>query len=116
MKARDRFYVQGVYCRLDGETMRVANLGLNGLYAVTSHPPSVGETVVLELQLSSKDSFRVIGEVSWVNPPQALATRDLPEGFGVRFTRVAAGDRNALIELLKRSDPVLSAPRPLAES
>ena len=107
MKARDRYYVQGVYCQIDGETMRVANLGLNGLFAVTRRPPSVGETVVVELQLSPRDSFRVIGEVSWVNPVEKPATPELPEGVGVRFTRIASSDKETLIEVLKRADPVL---------
>ncbi len=48
MKARDRYFVQGVYCQIDGETMRVVNLGLNGLFAVTHRPPSVGETVIVD--------------------------------------------------------------------
>ncbi len=107
MKPRDRYYVQGVYCRIDGETMRVANLGVNGLFAVTSRSLSVGETVIVELQLSPKDSFRIIGEVSWVNPVGTPATPALPEGMGVRFTRMASTDKETLIEALKRADPVL---------
>jgi len=30
MKARDRYYVQGVYCRVDGQIMRVVDLSVNG--------------------------------------------------------------------------------------
>jgi Tfp pilus assembly protein PilZ len=116
MKARDRYYVQGVYCQIDGETMRVANLGMNGLFAVTHRPPSVGETVIVELQLSPKDSFRIIGEVSWVNPIGSPSTPELPEGFGVRFTRIASTDKETLIEVLKRADPVLGGTHGVSES
>lgn len=110
MKARDRYYVQGVYCRVDGETMRVVDLSVNGLFAVTPRLPAVGETVILELQVTPKDAFRVVGQVSWVNPPDNPSTPSLPGGFGLRFTRIAPADRDTLIEALKGADPVLGSP------
>ena len=107
MKARDRYYVQGVYCCVDGQNLRVVDLSLNGLFAVTPSPPAVGETVILELQVSSKHAFRIVGQVSWVNLPDSPSTRSLPEGFGLRFTRMAPTDRDTLIDALKGADPVL---------
>ena len=115
MKPRDRYHVQGVYCQVDGETMRVANLGLNGLFAVTHRPRPAGETVILELQLSHKNSFRIIGEVSWVNTAGSLSTPELPGGFGVRFTRIASTDKETLVEVLRRSEPVLGGTYGLSE-
>jgi Tfp pilus assembly protein PilZ len=110
MKARDRYYVQGVYCRVDGQILRVVDLSVNGLYAVTPSPPAVGETVILELQVTPKDAFRIVGQVSWVNLADRPSTSSLPEGFGLRFTRVAPADRDMLAEVLKGADPVLGSP------
>jgi PilZ domain len=110
MQARDRHFVDGVTCVLDGNAMRVANLSLGGLFAATElRPPDPGQLVVLELRLPSHPPFRVVGQVTWVNEPRNPA--DLPPGFGVRITQIAAGDKDALTELLRRSDAVLAQPR-----
>jgi hypothetical protein len=66
--------------------------------------------VIVELQLGPKDAFRVVGQVSWVNLPDAPSTPSLPEGFGLRFTRVAPADRDTLVDVLKGADPVLGGP------
>jgi hypothetical protein len=110
MQARNRHFVDGVTCVLDGHAMRVANLGLGGLFAATElRPPDPGQLVILELRIPSHDPFRVVGEVTWVNEPRNPAP--LPPGFGVKITRIEPSDREALNELLKHSDPVLGPRR-----
>jgi Tfp pilus assembly protein PilZ len=107
MKARDRYFVEGVSCLLDGRSMRVANLGTGGFFAETDQPPRLGQTLVLELVLPQRASCRVVCEVSWINGPQGRGVNELPPGFGVKLTRLDRNDREAIEELLKRSDPVL---------
>jgi len=110
MQARDRHFVDGVTCVLEGNAMRVANLSLGGLFAATElRPPDPGQLVILELRLPSYEPFRVVGQVTWVNEPRNPA--DLPPGFGVRITQIASHDKDALGQLLLRSDRVLAQPR-----
>jgi Tfp pilus assembly protein PilZ len=107
METEGRYFTENIYCTLEGRTLRVANLSPGGLFAATSRLPDMGQTVVLELHLSRRDSFQIVGEVSWVNRPDAPESHDLPEGFGVRFKTIASPDRDAIVEALKRSDRVL---------
>jgi Tfp pilus assembly protein PilZ len=111
MKARDRFFVDGVACRVDGETYRIANLGTGGFFAASDRKPKLGQTLVMDLILPNRRSCRVVGEVTWVNGVDE--TRDeLPEGFGVRLTRVDRRDREAIEDVLKISAPVLGPGNP----
>jgi len=110
MKSSDRYFADNIYCMVEGEKLRVSNLSPGGLFAVSYHPPALGDIVIVELHLNHKAGFRVIGEVSWTNDPVAPTTSALPPGFGLRFTSLAEGDKLALQEILKRSDPVLRQP------
>ena len=107
MKARDRYFVEGVSCLLDGEALRVANLGTGGFFAETDTPPRLGQTLVMELLLPQRTKCRVVGEVSWINKAHGRRVEELPPGFGVKLTRLERRDREAIEDLLKRSDPVL---------
>lgn len=112
MKANKRYFSEGVHCHLDGRSMRVANLSTGGLFAASDEPPSIGQVVILELQLGPRDSFRVVGEVAWVNDPASPIAVNLPKGFGVRFTRIASTDKEAILTVLRRSEPVMGPSRP----
>lgn len=113
MKPTDRFYVEGVFCHLDGEALRVVNLGPGGLFAVFQKaPPRPNDTMLLDVQLRSRQPFRVIAEVSWVNDPGGPTSPDVPPGFGVRFTRITRDDTLAIEDLLRHADPVLRRPPP----
>jgi Tfp pilus assembly protein PilZ len=107
LKARDRYFVEGVTCLLDGESLRIANLGIGGFFAETDRPPRLGQTLVMELVLP-RTACRVVGEVTWINSAHGrYRVHELPPGFGVRLTRLERRDREMIEELLKRSDPVL---------
>jgi Tfp pilus assembly protein PilZ len=108
MRARDRYFVEGVFCLLDGEALRVANLGSGGFFAESDNPPSLGQTLVLELALPHRANCRVVGEVSWINGIRARRIHDLPPGFGVKLKRLEPRDREAIEEVLRHADPVLS--------
>lgn len=106
MKASDRYFVDGVECSLDGHTfMPVANLSVGGLFAATTHPPMLGQVVVLELSLRGRPPCRIVGKVTWVNDPEKPKGPDLPQGFGIKITEIAFPDKIAILDLLKRSAP-----------
>jgi PilZ domain-containing protein len=111
LKATDRFYVEGVFCHLEGQALRVANLGPGGLFAVARKGlPHLNDTVLLDIQLRSRVPFRVMAEVSWVNDPEDPASPDVPPGFGVRFTRITKEDGKAIEDLLRHADRVVRKP------
>lgn len=110
MKARDRYFVEAVSCVLDGESYRVANLGVGGFFAACAHPPELGQVLVMDLHLPDRGSFRVIAEVSWINRSGRGRVDELPPGFGVRFVRLGRRDRETIEDLLKFADPVLGDP------
>lgn len=113
MKARDRYFVEGVSCQLDGQALRVANLGIGGFFAESEDPPRLGQVLVMELMIPSRGACRVVGEVSWINGGRGRRhVPELPPGFGVKLTRLERRDREAIEEILKRSDPVLGSTDP----
>ncbi len=110
MKARDRFFVDGVACRVDGQSYRVANLGTGGFFAACDRNPRLGQTLVMDLVLPNR-ACRVVGEVTWINGMNAHYD-DLPPGFGVRLTHVEPNDRDAIEDVLRLSAPVLGPVQP----
>ncbi len=107
MKARNRYFVDGVSCRLDSESYRVANLSLRGFFAAAAEPlPYIGQILVMDLVLPNRRACRVVGEVTWING-RGEHVSELPPGFGVRLTRVDREDRQAIEDLLRSSDVVL---------
>ena len=105
MKASDRFMIEGISCELGGRPLKVANLSLSGLFAITDLALVPGQHVELTLQLPDRKPFRVLGQVSWTNDPAAPRAPDLPQGLGIRLTRIALPDKVALLDLLKRTSP-----------
>lgn len=111
MKARDRFFVDGVTCRVDGQTYRVANLGTGGFFAASDTPPRLGQTLVMDLILPKRGACRIVGEVSWINA-SGQHPDELPPGFGIRMVRLDPVDRDAIEDLLRLSAPVLGPGQP----
>ena len=105
MKASDRFIIEGVTCELDGRQLTVANLSISGLFAITDLALMSGQHVELVLRLPERPPFRVLGQVSWTNDPMSPRAPDLPQGLGIRITRIALPDKVALLDLLKRTSP-----------
>ena len=102
MKGTDRYFVDGVICRLEGRDLRVANMSVSGMFAATEQPLPPGQVVELELQLGDRPPFSVLARVTWVNDPAAPRAPHLPQGFGVQITRIALPDKVAIVDLLKR--------------
>jgi hypothetical protein len=105
MKASDRFVIEGVTCELGGRPLKVANLSISGLFAITDLALVSGQHVEMTLHLPDRAPFRVLGLVSWTNDPAAPRAPDLPQGLGIRLTRIDLPDKVALLDLLKRTSP-----------
>ena len=76
---------------------RTNDLGIRGAYIEAEMSPEVGERIVVMLNAPSTwEPLCLHGEVRW----RQRLTPGRPEGFGVHFMDVAAGDVAALYELL----------------
>ena len=111
MKSSDRFFVDGVTCSYDGAPRPVANLSVGGFFVAADRPPMRGQVLDLELRLGARRAFQVLGTVTWVNDGSDGA-REIPPGFGVKITRIALGDKVALIDLLRRAEEGSTPSRP----
>lgn len=104
MKPSERFFVDGVQCRLDGDGLAVANLSVGGFFAATKRPPLLGQVVKLELLLGESETYEVMGTVSWLNDGSSRRAPHLPHGFGVRITRIGLPAKLAILNVLKRAE------------
>ena len=105
MKSTDRFLVEGVVCTVHGRTLPVMNLSVGGLFVATASPPPAGELLELELTLTARPAFRVMGKVVWINEADGARAASLPRGFGFKITRIALPDKIAILDFLKRAAP-----------
>jgi hypothetical protein len=103
VRATDRFFVRGVYCTIHGRRMPVADLSVGGFFVACDDPPLAQPLLELELELSERPPFRLLGQVAWVNAGGERRARDLPAGFGVKIARIAFPDKLAIVDLLKRT-------------
>jgi Tfp pilus assembly protein PilZ len=103
VKPSERYFVDGVTCRLRGDGMPVANLSVGGLFAATERPPLLGQVVKLELELGERQTYEVVGTVTWINEREAPKAPALPQGFGVRLTQIGLPAKLAIVNVLKRA-------------
>ena len=104
MKSSERFFIDGVTCRLDGDDLPVANLSVGGFFAATLRPPLLGQVVRLELMLGERQSYEVMGRVTWLNHGSSPRAPLLPCGFGVRITQIGLPAKLAIVNVLKRAE------------
>jgi hypothetical protein len=102
MKASDRFFVEGVRCRVLGAHLPVANLSVGGFYVATEQSPILGQILDLEMVLGERPPFRMSGRVTWVNDPARPGGTELPRGFGIKIVRIDFQDKLAIVDFLKR--------------
>ena len=103
MKSTERYFIDGITCRLDGDGLKVANLSVGGLFAATSRPPLRGQVVKMALELGDEKSYEVVGTVTWINDGRDPKASDLPLGFGIRITQIGLPAKIAIVNALKRS-------------
>ena len=104
MKSSERFFIDGVTCRLNGDDLPVANLSVGGFFAATLRPPLPGQVVRLELVLGDRESYEVMGRVTWLNAGRAPRAPLLPNGFGVRITEIGLPAKLAIVKVLKKAE------------
>jgi hypothetical protein len=102
MKASDRFFVDGVRCRILGTDLPVANLSVGGFYVASEQTPILGQILDLEMVLGERAAFRMSGRVSWVNDPAEPQAAELARGFGIKIVRIDFQDKLAIVDFLKR--------------
>jgi hypothetical protein len=107
---RRRYFVEGVSCRIGREQQRVVNLSARGLFASTPHPPAPGEALELELTLPAEAPLKMHGTVRWINDGARTQDGRLPMGYGIELTGLDAPSRNAILDFLRRSDPIQGPP------
>jgi Tfp pilus assembly protein PilZ len=103
VKPTERYLIDDVTCRLDGDGLRVANLSVGGLFVATGRPPLEGQVVRLTLELGDEQGHEVVGTVTWINHGRDPRAKDLPAGFGVRITKIGLPAKLAIVNALKRS-------------
>jgi hypothetical protein len=106
---RRRYFVEGVSCRIGPQALPVVNLSPGGLYASTQDLRAPGESVEVELMLPEAP-LKMHGTVRWTN--DGARTRDgrLPMGCGVELTGLDAPARDAILDFLRRADPIQGPP------
>jgi hypothetical protein len=102
MKASDRFFVDGVRCRVFGAEHPVANLSVGGFYVASEQTPILGQILDLEMVLGERPAFRMSGRVTWVKDPGDAQAAELPRGFGIKIIRIDFQDKLAIVDFLKR--------------
>jgi hypothetical protein len=106
LKGTDRFLVEGVQCRVDGQVLDVLNLSVSGLFVATDTPLPAGQVIELELLLPDREPFRLLGKITWLNEALDGKAPHLPRGFGVQVTRIAMADKLAILDVLKQAKVV----------
>jgi hypothetical protein len=106
---RRRYFIDGISCRIGPQDLPVVNLSPGGLFASADTPLLPGEAVEVELILP-KAPLKMHGTVRWFN--DGASTRDgrLPTGYGVELTDLDTPARNAILDFLRRSDPISGPP------
>jgi len=103
---RRRYFVQGVSCRIGRARLPVVNLSARGLFASTNNPPAPGENLELELTLPSEAPLKMHGTVRWINDGATSKNGRLPRGYGVELINLDTPTRNAILDFLRRADPI----------
>ena len=79
------------------------NISEHGIFIETTSPQQPGTSVKLQFKLpASEKKIEVLGEVIWVNPHRAGASKDYNPGMGIKFVNLKEVDRDKILSLVKR--------------
>ena len=106
---RRRYFIDGVSCRIGPEALPVVNLSPGGLFASTQTPLTPGEALEIELLLPEAP-VKMHGTVRWINDGASTLDGRLPAGYGVQLTDLDTPAQRAILEFLRRSDPIQGPP------
>jgi type IV pilus assembly protein PilZ len=102
-RRHDRFDVEwAVDCFADDTFLyaSIANISAMGIFVKTTEPLEVGTQVVLSFEPPGYNSFKLEGEVAWVNVLRSDGDNPNP-GMGVRFVNLRPEDRESLVEVIR---------------
>lgn len=99
----DRFDVEwAVDCVADDTFLyaSIANISEMGIFVKTTDPLAIGTGLVLTFAPPGNESFKLEGQVAWINPVRPNGDNPNP-GMGVRFVNLRPDDRERLVEVVR---------------
>ena len=102
-RVHDRFDVTwSVDCVADDTFLyaSIANISEMGIFVRSEEPLTIGTQLTLAFAPPGHESFKLGGEVAWVNPVRANGDNPNP-GMGIRFIELSAENRERLVEVVR---------------
>ena len=102
-RSHDRFDVEwAVDCVADDTFLyaSIANISAMGIFVRTTDPCPVGMRLVLSFEPPGHESFKLEGDVAWINAVRANGDNPNP-GMGVRFVNLRPEERERLVEVVR---------------
>jgi type IV pilus assembly protein PilZ len=102
-RSYDRFDVEwAVDCIADDTFLyaSIANISAMGIFVKTTDPAVVGTRLVLSFEPPGYESFKLEGQVAWINAVRADGDNPNP-GMGVRFVNLQPDERERLVEVVR---------------
>jgi type IV pilus assembly protein PilZ len=99
----DRFDVEwAVDCVADDTFLyaSISNISAMGIFVRTTDPASVGTRLMLAFEPPGYESFKLEGQVAWINAVRPDGD-NLNPGMGVRFVNLRPEDRERLVEVIR---------------
>src|ERR1700729_2676340 len=101
-RTHDRFEVTwAVDCVADDTFLyaSIANISEMGIFVRSTEPLVLGTRLELAFAPPGHESFRLAGEVAWINPVRADGDNPNP-GMGIRFIDLTPDNRERLVEVV----------------
>jgi type IV pilus assembly protein PilZ len=102
-RSYDRFDVEwAVDCVADDTFLyaSISNISAMGIFVRTTDPASVGTRLMLTFEPPGYESFKLEGQVAWINAVRPDGDNPNP-GMGVRFVNLRPEDRERLVEVIR---------------
>jgi type IV pilus assembly protein PilZ len=102
-RSHDRFDVEwAVDCIADDTFLyaSIANISAMGIFVKTVEPATIGTRLRLSFEPPGHESFKLEGEVAWINALRANGDNPNP-GMGVRFVNLQPDERERLVEVVR---------------
>jgi type IV pilus assembly protein PilZ len=78
----------------------IANISQMGIFVRSDEPLALGTKLVLSFSPPGHESFRLVGEVAWINPLRANGDNPNP-GMGIRFVDLTPENRERLVDVVR---------------
>jgi type IV pilus assembly protein PilZ len=78
----------------------LANISEMGIFVLTTEPLPVGTRLMLSFSPPGHESFKLAGQVAWVNKLRPNGDNPNP-GMGIRFINLTLEDRERLVDVIR---------------